>query len=280
MNTAPRRAPSQSIHPAVRAPLAAAFVLLAAVFAAPEAGAKAGDHEKFHWSGALRAGQTLEVHGVNGSITAVPTTGSDVVVDAEKYGKRSDPDEVQIQVIEEKDLVVVCAVYPGAGNACEGHGHFHSHTRNNDVVVDFELRVPAGVRLIANTVNGEIEATGLRGPVQARTVNGNCTIETDGAGEAASVNGSVLATIGRPAAADRLEFSSVNGSITLRAPAGLDAEVEGSTVNGSIDSDFPVTVTGRWGPRSMHGVIGRGGARLHMTTVNGAITIERRHADS
>jgi DUF4097 and DUF4098 domain-containing protein YvlB len=46
-------------------------------------------------------------------------------------------------------------------------------------------------------------------------------------------------------------------------------------VNGGIESDFPITVRGRWGPRSMTGTIGSGGRRLELETVNGAIQIRR-----
>jgi DUF4097 and DUF4098 domain-containing protein YvlB len=138
------------------------------------------------------------------------------------------------------------------------------------------VKVPAGVTFDANTVNGGIAARALGGPVRAHTVNGACDIETSQSGEASTVNGSVRATLGRVAADDRLDFSSVNGSITLRLPDRFDADLSGSTVNGSIESDFPVTVKGKWGPRNMHGTIGRGGARLSASTVNGSIKLVQR----
>ena len=144
--------------------------------------------------------------------------------------------------------------------------------------VDFKVRVPAGVTFDANTVNGAVTARSLSGPVRAHTVNGTCDIETAQSGEASTVNGNVTARIGRVAAADRLDFSTVNGSITLRLPDRFDADLAGSTVNGSISTDFPVTVQGKWGPRSMHGTIGRGGAKLKASTVNGSIRLTT-HAD-
>jgi hypothetical protein len=231
-------------------------------------------HETWNWSGTLAAGRTLEINGVNGRIEAEPSTGNRVEVVADKSGKRHDPAEVKMQVVQDSDGITICAVYPGAGNACTP-GESHSHTRNNDVQVDFTVRVPAGVTFSANTVNGEIHTRSLGGPIKAHTVNGGCVIETSQSGEASTVNGSVHATLGRITASDRLDFSTVNGSITLNLPRQFDAELEGSTVNGSIETDFPVTVQGKWGPRTMHGTIGHGGAKLNASTVNGSIRLSQ-----
>jgi DUF4097 and DUF4098 domain-containing protein YvlB len=50
------------------------------------------------------------------------------------------------------------------------------------------------------------------------------------------------------------------------------------TVNGSIDSDFPVTVNGRVSPRRLRGVIGESASpprELLLSTVNGDIRLRR-----
>ena len=41
-------------------------------------------------------------------------------------------------------------------------------------------------------------------------------------------------------------------------PDGTDADVEIRTVNGAIDTEFPLTIRGRWGPKSASGEIGGG----------------------
>lgn len=232
-------------------------------------------HESWSWNGTIAAGQTLAINGVNGAIEAEPSTGNRVEVVADKSGRRDDPTTVRIEVVQDSDGITICAVYPGQGNPCTGRGKGGLWRKDNDVSVEFKVRVPAGVTFAANTVNGGVTTHALGGPVRAHTVNGACDIETSQGGEASTVNGSVHATLGRVPANDRLEFSCVNGSITLELPAGLDADLEGSTVNGSIETDFPVTVSGRWGPRNLHGTVGRGGARLSASTVNGSIRLRK-----
>jgi DUF4097 and DUF4098 domain-containing protein YvlB len=149
------------------------------------------------------------------------------------------------------------------------------NTHDNDVRVDFTVRVPAGVRFIGKTVNGAVAATSLASDVEARTVNGGIHISTTGLANAETVNGSIVAALGRARWSDVLEFRTVNGGITLDLPATLSAEVRANTVNGDIVTDFPLTVTGRVGPRHLRGTIGTGGRELALTTVNGTIRLRK-----
>ncbi len=236
-------------------------------------------HESWSWNGTLAAGRTLEINGVNGTIVAEPGPGDHVVVTAEKTGRRHDPALVKIVVQQDSDGIVICAVYPGKSSPCR-HLGFGFDDRANDVEVDFHVTVPAGVALTANNVNGEVRVTGLTGKVKARTVNGACTIETAGSGQASTVNGAVRASIGRLGPNDELSFHTVNGSITLQLPHNANAEISSSTVNGSILTDFPISIHNGWGPKSANGTLGRGGARLNAHTVNGSIRLERQGAGS
>jgi len=68
--------------------------------------------QDFSWKGRVATGKRLEVKGVNGDITAMFASGNEIEVTAEKRSRRSDPDEVEIRVIEHADGVTICAVYP------------------------------------------------------------------------------------------------------------------------------------------------------------------------
>lgn len=236
--------------------------------------------QDFNWHGRIAQGKRLEVKGVNGDVRAVLASGAEAVVNATKHARRSDPEEVEIKVVESEDGITICAVYPTPPrarqeNTCEPGDRWHTNTENNDVVVDFEVRVPAGVVFNGKTVNGEMSAEGLRADVQASTVNGSVRVTTTGLAEASTVNGSVYVEMGRADWPDELDFSTVNGKITLILPAKLDTEVRASTVNGDMESDFPMTVSGRFGPRRWRGTIGAGGRSLSLSTVNGEIRLRK-----
>jgi hypothetical protein len=265
------------IHPGRHAALVVLLILGAlAVSAQGSLAAKSDDDdaavrsEDFHWSGHVARGKTLEVVGVNGRIEAVPTTGADVDVSAEKSSRRDDPKLVRIEVSEEGGDVLIKAVYPRHNGGRWGIGSEHC-----DVTVDFKVQVPAGVRFVARTVNGAIEAERLEGPTEAHTVNGSIHLGSSDAAEAETVNGSIRASVGVATWSGALEFKTVNGGITLDLPAALAASLEAETLNGQIDSDFPLTVQGSISRHRVHGTIGsaKGAGTLSLSTVNGTIRL-------
>ncbi|HTI04376.1 MAG TPA: DUF4097 family beta strand repeat-containing protein [Gemmatimonadales bacterium] len=236
--------------------------------------------QDFNWHGRIAAGKRLEIKGVNGDVRAVLASGAEAVVNARKHSRRSDPESVEIKVVESDDGVTICAVYPTPArareeNRCEPGDSWHSNTENNDVVVDFEVQVPAGVEFNGQTVNGQMSAEGMKADVRASTVNGSVRVTTTGLAEASTVNGSVYAEMGRADWKDDLEFSTVNGGITLILPGKLDTEVRATTVNGDIETDWPLTVSGRFNNRHVRGTIGAGGRGLSLSTVNGEIRLKK-----
>ncbi|MCA1651296.1 MAG: DUF4097 family beta strand repeat-containing protein [Acidobacteria bacterium] len=234
----------------------------------------------FRWHGALAAGQSIEIKGVNGDVTAGAATGNEVEVTAVRRGERSDPEGVRLDVVPHGGGVTICAVYPSpegrSPNECRPGSEGRMNTQNNDVRVKFTVRVPHGVRFIGRTVNGDIEAASLTGPVSIKTVNGSASFSTSSYGDAATVNGSVKAALGSSDWTEELDFSTVNGTITVELPADTSADVRASTVNGDISTDFPLTVTGRVSPRRLNGTIGAGGRGLSIETVNGSVQLRRR----
>ena len=256
----------------------AAAAGVAAIAAARPGGRRSATPEarqgsEWTWHGAVAAGKTLEIRGINGSIDAEPASGSEVVVTATKTADHSDPAEVKIAVVQTAGNVTICAVYPGSSNRCGSGDDYRMNTRNNDVQVRFHAQVPAGVAFTARNVNGAVAAAGLAGPVDVGTVNGAVRVETS-AGEARghTVNGSVTATV-RGGGSNPLSFETVNGGVTVSLPRDLNADLDAATVNGSIETDFPVTVTGRLGRHHLKGAIGRGGRPLKIATVNGTVRL-------
>ena len=66
---------------------------------------------------------------------------------------------------------------------------------------------------------------------------------------------------------------SANGSVRIYLPAGAGGELDAQTVNGSITTDFPTTVT-RVSRRHLKGSFGNGGgASYEIETVNGSVKI-------
>jgi DUF4097 and DUF4098 domain-containing protein YvlB len=71
-----------------------------------------------------------------------------------------------------------------------------------------------------------------------------------------------------------LDVDSGSGGVTLYLPSSLDAEIDISTGSGSIDSDFPVSVT-RMERRRLRGTVGKGTGRIHVETGSGSVRLRR-----
>jgi hypothetical protein len=230
----------------------------------------------FKWSGVVAQGQAIEIKGINGDVLAEPSNANEVQVVATKMARRSDVNSVELRVVPHAGGVTICAVYPnedGEPNTCEpGEGKGRNSTRNNDVRVNFVVRVPYRVGFVGRTVNGEISATSLSGNVITRTINGSIKISTAGYAEATTINGEILARMGDANWPNALSFSTLNGGITLDLPANASAEVEAKTLNGAINSDFPLETNNR-SRKHIKGKIGIGGRSLILKTLNGSINL-------
>lgn len=273
-----RPSPTRSLRMTLAALAIAASGFAAGVFTPATAAAQDSDaREEFRWQGQVQPGQNVEIRGVNGGIDAEPSSSGQIEVTALKTARKSDVRAVRIVVVPHAEGVTICAVYPdvdGEANECRPGGGGRNNTRDNDVKVQFAVRVPAGVSFTGRTVNGAIEARDLDGRVSLNTVNGNIEISTASYATVKTVNGSITARLGRADWQDALEMKTVNGSITLHLPGTVATDVDARTVNGRIMSDFPITIR-EAGKRSLKGTIGGGGGRgLALETVNGSITLK------
>jgi hypothetical protein len=262
----------------------AAMAALSLLTGGPVAAQAATDQAPFRWSGSLAAGRVLEVKGIMGSIVAEPASDGVAQVVAEKSGRSTDFDEVEIRVVEDADGVTICAVYHPQDYFDDDCDLDDRRRRDRDrgrdarVDVDFTVRVPAGVELVATVVTGDVMVNGLRSDVSAHSVSGDVAVSTTGVVEAGTVSGSMDVAMG---SLDwtRLSFNTVSGDITLRVPEGFGADVDFQSLSGDLDTDFDLVVDsrrdGRFVGSRIEGTIGEGGRRLSFHTVSGDVRILR-----
>jgi hypothetical protein len=242
---------------------------------------EASRSDEFRWNGTVASGAAIEVQGINGEIVAEPIGGSEVQVIALKTSRRSDVNSVKMKVVEHAGGVTICALYPNedgeypasCGPDSDGKGRSNGRVKNNDVQVNFTVRVPQRVGFVGKTVNGSITATSLNGNVITQTINGSIKISTSGYAEAKTINGDISARLGDSNWSNALNFQTINGGINLELPSGLGASIDAETLNGSFSSDFPLSVTTLTGRKHVKGVIGAGGRDLVLRTINGSINL-------
>jgi putative adhesin len=254
------------------------------------------DGTSWQWDGALPSGGSIRLYNINGALHFTPSPNASVHVQAEKHvHSGGDPKTVHYAVVRDGNNLTICALWNDNAR-CDAngmHGNERSDGDNRDrrrnVTAEISVQVPAGVQtsgntingdvsvervasdIRANTVNGTIRVSQVTGQVRARTVNGDVNVDTRGGPVSAeTVNGSVTASMGATGTSD-MRFRTVNGDIEITTPSSLNAEVELSTLNGSIDTKYALDFD-----RNRHharGTLGNGNRQLSASTVSGSITL-------
>ena len=273
---------------------AVALAVLAPAVSAQQQYGRDGD--TWRWDGRVEGGRWMNIFNVNGSVRVLPSSDNMVHVVAEKTFDGRGRDDVHYEVVQVNGNVTICAIWND--NATCEDGGYQSKRRNdrneNHTTVRFTVRVPKDLRVGANSVNGsvsvrdvgaEVKASSVNGGVEVRnatghvranTVNGGVDVNTSvGPVSAHTVNGDVDARMSSLQGTEDMDFKTVNGSVTIVVPARFDADFRFDTVHGAIDSDFPMTLTGRFGPRHARGTIGNGGRDIRASAVNGSIELRK-----
>lgn len=143
--------------------------------------------------------------------------------------------------------------------------------------VSYELLVPTQMSLSLRTVNGGLSVRGVEGRIEATTTNGGVRLR-DVAGDVRgrTTNGGIDVDLdGASWRGEGLDVQTSNGGVRVAIPDGYSATLEAATVNGGLNSDFPVTVDGRRA-RRIEATLGAGGAPIRVRTSNGGVRITRK----
>jgi DUF4097 and DUF4098 domain-containing protein YvlB len=128
-----------------------------------------------------------------------------------------------------------------------------------------------------STGNGDVDVRESKASVRVTTGNGRVTIGTvEGPVEARSGNGDIDVTMTKLKSREDMSFSTGSGDVRVTLPAGYNGDLEATTGNGELRSDFELKVQGRMNPNRVRATIGEGGARLRMTTGNGRIDLRKQ----
>jgi hypothetical protein len=100
------------------------------------------------------------------------STGDDVEVSAVRKGPRAVFSAIEVKVVEHGRGVTVCAVCQGLEPGASRRARHRVSRAAASVRVELVARVPAGVHVVASTLNDDIDVVGLAGNVAAGTSNG------------------------------------------------------------------------------------------------------------
>lgn len=204
---------------------------------------------------------TLRVDNFAGNVT-VRTTDADQfrVTITREAATQSGLDRITVDLMEQDGGLEIRSSRPGPAVDIAS--------------VDIEVLAPADTEVDLDTNAGNFRIEGIEGEVRAHTNAGNVRVTGSVGPVALSTNAGEIDYAGEPSG--RCRFDSSAGSITLRLPADVDAEVELDTGIGTIDLGG-FDVEGNVSRTAVDGVIGTGeDATIEASTGAGSITLVAR----
>jgi DUF4097 and DUF4098 domain-containing protein YvlB len=243
----------------------------------------------------LRIGENgeLDLANIAGNILVTGGSGQAATLEILKTARAQSSDDarallglVHVDVTERGGRAEVQTRYP-SGDEMRARGR-----RNINLTVSYTVTAPAGARVTARSVSGDVSARDMRGELSLESVSGNVTVvnggrvttakavsgnveitgaQNDGGLEASSVSGTVAV---RRSKARRLTLGTVSGNIAVE---DVDCgRVELQAVSGNVHFTGALSPGGRYEARSHSGEVrlalsGDTGFALEATSFSGEI---------
>ena len=157
------------------------------------------------------------------------------------------------------------------------HAQGPQTTNDSSWSVSYEIFAPQNTNLSLKTRNGAMTISDVRGQIHFDVANGAVHLKRV-AGDVSgnTVNGAIqMDLVGSIWDGRQVEVTTGNGAITLAMPSRYSAHIQAETMNGGIQSDFPMTVSGNIRPRQLDFNLNSGGPLIHLTAGNGQIRLKR-----
>lgn len=144
--------------------------------------------------------------------------------------------------------------------------------------VSFRLMVPRNTDLSLESMNGGIRIAGVHGNMDFETMNGGLTLEDVGGDvRGTTTNGGINVRLsGEQWNGEELDLRTTNGGVSLTIPEEFRADLETGTVNGSFNTDLPITVRGQLRSNRIRTQLNGGGPPIRISTTNGGVRIRAR----
>jgi len=134
----------------------------------------------------------------------------------------------------------------------------------------------AGEGVRARAISSSVTVSDCKGSIDAGSVSDSITLTNIDSRDvvAKSTSGSVRFT-GKIQDGGRYEFESFSSSVVLVIPPDSNFNLMAKTLNGSINTEFPVKITRTPGGNMVTGTVGKGSAEVRVSTFNGSVQIKK-----
>jgi DUF4097 and DUF4098 domain-containing protein YvlB len=127
------------------------------------------------------------------------------------------------------------------------------------------------------TSDGKLELEDINGHLRAHSIDGSMHVSGRFDGLELRTSDGRVELEARPGSQLReaWEVRSSDGSVKLKIPGDLAADVELHTSDGRITTSIPIVVEGSFSHHDLRGKINGGGNRLTVHTTDGSVTLDK-----
>ena len=144
--------------------------------------------------------------------------------------------------------------------------------------VSYEVFVPRRADLSLETHNGGIAIADVNGRIDFTALNGGVVLKrVGGAVRGSTTNGGLVIQLsGDRWYGETMDVRTTNGGVIMSVPENYSARIETGTVNGGVNTEFPVQgkIT-----RQIALDLGSGGATVRAITTNGGVHLKKLTAN-
>lgn len=217
----------------------------------------------------LSAGAHVNVSGINGRVEIETTNGGAAEVYIVRSARTKDDLQYRKIIIEP---TATSLVIRGENDKDRDR----NHGRDREVRQQVFLKLPRQIDLTTSGVNGRVNVGEVDGPVTVSGVNGRVDVaQAMGYSRLSGINGKVTVTIARLGERGA-NISGINGGVEIRFADEVNADLEVSGINGNVNTELPnVTLQGKMEKNNFRAKIGSGGSPIHVSGINGRVTLTR-----
>lgn len=233
----------------------------------------------FAYRGTVAAGSTVHVRDFAGTVEVKPSADDSVRVSARLEWRKGDPDkELAVSASIVGSDLLVCAIWGKGRCTVDDYDSSLKLGRDgNDAKLHFTVEVPAGVRVDATNISGDI-IVAASAPVTAKTLNGSVRVVTAvGPVQGETLNGAVDIRMASLVGTDSVIAKTLNGAVYVYLPAVDDAVLDLGVANGRASSAFPLDAP--TSGKSIKRTIGAGTRVIHAYSMNGEVALRRLDAE-
>lgn len=237
---------------------------------------------------ALGPNGLLELKNISGDIQVTVGSGRDVVIEVLRVSRgRTESDAAR--GLQEVQVAIDLRGERGSADITYPRGNTPYR-----VNATYTVTAPAGTRITARSISGDVSVKGIKGDVAAETVSGSVTVSDGRVSKAQSISGDIR--IADVEGSTALNASSVSGSVSLQRVQARRVAVDAvsgdihaeditcdsaqlKSLSGSVDYSGRLAPSGRYELNSHSGpirltAVGPGGFELQASTFSGRIRPE------